>query len=43
METNNIEQKPKGFKTNALPFIIIAGTLIVATVVLYYILKIFIS
>jgi hypothetical protein len=44
METNqnNNEQK-SSFKTNVLPFLIIAGVLVVSTVVLYFVVQMIVN
>jgi len=45
METNQgiKNDKPKNFKTNVLPFLIIASILVVSTVVLYFIVQLIIQ
>jgi len=44
METNqNNNDQKSNFKTNVLPFLIIAGVLVVSTVVLYFVVQMIIN
>jgi sensor domain CHASE-containing protein len=44
METNqNNNDQKSSFKTNVLPFLIIAGVLVVSTVVLYFVVQMIIN